>query len=60
AREQAIDYKNIDEISLVFKIYKTKIEAYFTNNGKNWKAMFKAYADQQIAKRATNKTPSAK
>jgi hypothetical protein len=60
AREQAIDYKNIDEISLVFKIYKTKIEDYFTNNGRNWKAMFKAYADQQIAKKkAGDTTPAA-
>jgi hypothetical protein len=59
AREQAIDYKNMDEISLVFKIYKTKIEDYFTNNGRNWKAMFKAYADQQIAKKkAGDKTPA--
>jgi len=60
AREQAIDYKNIDEISLVFKIYKTKIEDYFTNNGRNWKAMFKAYVDPQIAKKkAGDKTPDA-
>lgn len=58
AREQAIDYKNMDEISLVFKIYKTKIEDYFTNNGRNWRAMFKAYADQQIAKKAANKPQS--
>jgi hypothetical protein len=53
AREQAIDYKNIDQISTIFKIYKTKIEAYFTDSGRNWHAMFKAYADAQKAKKGT-------
>jgi hypothetical protein len=51
AREQAIDYKNVDQISTIFKIYKTKIEAYFTDSGRNWHAMFKAYADTQKAKK---------
>lgn len=51
AREQAIDYKNMDQISTIFKIYKTKIEAYFTDSGRNWHAMFKAYADAQKAKK---------
>jgi hypothetical protein len=53
AREQAIDYKNVDQISTIFKIYKTKIEAYFTDSGRNWHAMFKAYADAQKAKKGT-------
>jgi len=52
AREQAVDYKNVDQISVIFKIYKTKIEAYFTDSGRNWHAMFKAYADAQKAKKA--------
>ncbi|MBW4889043.1 DUF3826 domain-containing protein [Mucilaginibacter sp. HMF5004] len=52
AREQAIDYKNVDQISTIFKIYKTKIEAYFTDSGRNWHAMYKAYADAQKAKKA--------
>ncbi len=51
AREQAIDYKNVDQISTIFKIYKTKIEAYFTDSGRNWHAMYKAYADAQKAKK---------
>jgi hypothetical protein len=52
AREQAIDYKNIDQVSVIFKIYKTKIEDYFTNtNGRNWKQMYKAYADAAKAKK---------
>lgn len=52
AREQAIDYKNVDQISTIFKIYKTKIEDYFTNNGRNWKQMYKAYAEAAKAKKA--------
>lgn len=52
AREMAIDYKNIDEISAIFKIYKTKNEDYFTNSGRNWHQMFKAYAEAEKAKKA--------
>ncbi|RKR84315.1 uncharacterized protein DUF3826 [Mucilaginibacter gracilis] len=53
AREQAVDYKNVDQISVIFKIYKTKIEDYFTNTeGRNWKQMYKAYADAAKAKKA--------
>jgi len=56
AREQAVDYKNVDQISTIFKIYKTKIEAYFTDSGRNWHAMYKAYSDQAKAKKATGAT----
>lgn len=56
AREQAVDYKNVEEISTVFKIYKTKIEDYFNNNGRNWKVMYKTYVDQVLAnKKAAGK-----
>ena len=51
AREQAIDYKNIDQISTIFKIYKTKIEAYFTDSGRNWHQMFKAYVNSVKGKK---------
>ena len=52
AREKAIDYKNIDQVSIIFKIYKTKIEDYFTNTiNRNWKQMYKAYAEAAKAKK---------
>jgi len=49
AREQAIDYKDIKEVSIVFKIHKTKIEDYFNSNGRNWKGMYKTYVDKALA-----------
>jgi len=52
AREQSVDYKDIKEISIIFKIYKTKIEDYFTSNGRNWKQMYQAYFDKQKGKKA--------
>ncbi len=45
AREEAIDYKNMELISAIFKIHKTKIELYLYQNGRNWKAIYKAYVD---------------
>jgi hypothetical protein len=47
AREEAVDYKNMELISAIFKIYKTKIELYLYQNGRNWKALYKAYVDSQ-------------
>ena len=42
ASEQAVDYKNMNEISAIFEIYKTKSEQFLNLNGRNWKAMYKA------------------
>lgn len=47
AREQAIDYKNMNQISAIFEIYKTKCEQYLNSNGRNWRELFKAYVDQR-------------
>jgi hypothetical protein len=52
AREQAVDYKNVKQISAIFEIYKTKNEAYLNANGRNWRALYKAYSDAQKAKKA--------
>ena len=43
AREQAIDYKNMKQISAIFEIYKTKSEQLLNNNGRNWRALYSAY-----------------
>lgn len=45
AREEAVDYKSMKEISAIFKIHKTQIELYLYQNGYNWKAIYKEYVD---------------
>lgn len=52
AREQAVDFKNMNQISAIFEIYKTKSEQYLDANGRNWKEMYKAYTDAVRAKKA--------
>jgi hypothetical protein len=55
AREQAIDYKSMKQISAIFEIYKTKCEQYLNNNGRNWRQLFKAYVDKVKAEKAAGK-----
>jgi hypothetical protein len=43
AREQAIDYKNMKQISAIFEIYKTKSEQYLNANGRNWRTLYNDY-----------------
>lgn len=52
AREMAIDYKSMKQISAIFEIYKTISEQYLNANGRNWKALYKAYSDSVKAKKA--------
>lgn len=52
AREEAVDYKNMKEISAIFEIYKTKSEQYLNSNGRDWKKLYKAYTDAVKAKKA--------
>lgn len=52
AREQAIDYKSMKEISAIFEIYKTKCEQYLNSNGRNWKQLFKDYVSKRNAEKA--------
>lgn len=54
AREQAVDFKNIKQISAIFEIYKTKNEQYLNNNGRSWHQLFKAYVDTVKAKKAAD------
>ncbi len=51
ARLMAIDYKNMKEISAIFEIYKTKNEQYFTNSGRDWRTMYRAYVQQLKTKK---------
>jgi hypothetical protein len=51
AREQAIDYKNMKEISAIFEIYKTKCEQYLNNNGRSWRQLYKTYTDKVKAEK---------
>jgi len=58
AREEAVDFKNMNEISAIFKIHKTQIEQYLNANGRNWKAMYKTYVDSLKAKKAGTNAPA--
>ena len=55
AREQAIDYKNMTQISAIFEIYKTKCEQYLNSNGRNWRQLYKAYSDKVKAQKEADK-----
>ena len=56
AREQAIDFKNMKQISAIFEIYKTKCEQYLNSNGRNWHELFKAYVAKVKAEKAAKAT----
>lgn len=51
AREQAVDFKNMKQISAIFEIYKTKCEQYLNSNGRNWRQLFKDYVNAAKAKK---------
>ncbi len=55
AREQAIDYKSMTQISAIFEIYKTKCEQYLNSNGRNWRQLYKAYGDKIKAEKEAEK-----
>ncbi|GGA85084.1 hypothetical protein GCM10008015_27330 [Flavobacterium palustre] len=55
AREQAVDYKSMKEISAIFEIYKTQAEQYLNNNGRNWRQMYADYTKKIKAEKAAKK-----
>lgn len=59
AREEAVDYKNMPQISAIFEIYKTKSEQYLNSRGRDWKALFRAYVQKAQAEKAAKKTAAA-
>jgi hypothetical protein len=52
AREEAVDFKSMKSISVIFEIYKNNCEKYLNENGRSWKALYKAYTDAVKAKMA--------
>lgn len=54
AREMAIDFKSMKQISAIFEIYKTKNEQYLNSNGRNWHKMYKTYVNKMKAQKARN------
>ncbi len=59
AREEAVDYKNMPQISAIFEIYKTKSEQYLNSRGRDWKALFRAYVQKVQAEKAAKKAAPA-
>ena len=55
AREQAIDFKNMKQVSAIFEIYKTKCEQYLNGNGRNWHQLYKDYVNKIKAQKAAEK-----
>lgn len=55
AREQAVDYKSMKEISAIFEIYKTQAEQYLNNHGRNWRQMYGDYTKKIKAEKAAKK-----
>lgn len=57
AREQAVDFTTMKQISAIFEIYKTQNEQYLNTQGRNWRALFTAYVKaanaRKVAERAT-------
>ena len=60
AREESVDYKNMNQISAIFEIYKTKSEQYLNSNGRDWKKLYKTYTDAVRAKKAEAAKQEAK
>ncbi|MBX3735719.1 MAG: DUF3826 domain-containing protein [Candidatus Didemnitutus sp.] len=59
AREEAVDYKSMPQISAIFEIYKTKSEQYLISRGRDWKALFRAYVQKVQAEKAARKAAPA-
>lgn len=52
AREQAVDYSGMKQVSAIFEIYKTKAEQFLNQNGRNWRQMYSNYTNMLKAKKA--------
>ena len=52
AREMAVDYKSMKQISAIFEIYKTKCERYLNRNGRDWRQLYKDFVSKVKAEKA--------
>jgi hypothetical protein len=50
AREQSLDAKNVEDMTPIFKKYKTEIEHYLDKQGYDWAKAYKAFVDSQKSK----------
>ncbi|HTB83515.1 MAG TPA: DUF3826 domain-containing protein [Candidatus Sulfotelmatobacter sp.] len=50
AREQSLDAKNVEDMTPIFKKYKTEIEHYLDKQGYDWDKSYKAFVDGQKSK----------
>jgi hypothetical protein len=55
AREQAVDFKNIKQVSAIFEIYKTKNEQYLNEHGRNWHQLYGDYTKMIVPKKQPTK-----
>jgi len=59
AREEAIDGRNMEEKSAIFKVYKGKINTYLTADGHNVSQAYKDWGNAQKAKNGPATRPAA-
>ena len=52
AREKSLDVKNVEDMTPIFKEFKTKIEHYLDKQGYDWDTSYKAFVDGQKSKAA--------
>lgn len=55
AREEAINYKTMDQISAIFKIHKNIIERYLYENDRNWRKIYREFVAKINAEKEQKK-----